>query len=80
MLDANALRAEIVRNGMTQGQVAKALGMTANTFSTKIRSNGFGLADADKMIELLHIKNPAAIFFGGKVTCEVTKEVQNEGA
>jgi len=74
MLDANALKAEIVRNGMTQGQVANKIGMTATTFSQKIRNNGFGLDEADKMIALLGIRNPGAIFFSQQVTCEVTKE------
>ena len=74
MLDANALRAEIARNGMTQGQVATKIGMSAYTFSKKIRNNGFGLEEADKIIALLGISNPGAIFFGQQVTCEVTKE------
>ena len=64
MLNANALRAEIARNGMTQGQVAERIGMSANTFSIKMNNNGFGLKEADKIIELLGIQNPGAIFFG----------------
>lgn len=74
MLDANALKAEIVRNGMTQGQVANRIGMSATTFSQKIRNNGFGLDEADKLVALLGIHDPGAIFFSQKVTCEVTKE------
>ena len=64
MLNANALRAEIARNGMTQGQVAESIGMTATTFSKKLRDNGFGLDEADKLIALLGIQNPGAVFFG----------------
>lgn len=63
MLNANALRAEIARNGMTQGQVAEQIGMTPTTFSQKIRNNGFGLDEADKLIALLGIRDPGAIFF-----------------
>ena len=63
MLNANALRAEIARNGMTQGEVAKRIGISRATFSKKMRTNGFGMAEADKLIELLGIKNPGAIFF-----------------
>lgn len=63
MLNANALRAEIARNGMTQGQVAERIGMSATTFSQKIRNNGFGLDEADALIHLLGIQNPGAIFF-----------------
>lgn len=66
MLDAKALRAEIARNGMTQGQVAERIGMTASTFSRKIKTNGFGMDEADDLIDLLGIQNPGAIFFPGK--------------
>ncbi len=73
MLNVNALRAEIARNGMTQGQVAERIGMTPTTFSSKIRNNGFGMDDADKLIELLGIRNPEAIFFAQVVTSQDTR-------
>ena len=66
MLDANALRGEIVRNGMTQGQVAKRIGMSATTFSKKMKENGFGIDEADQLIEVLGIQNPSAVFFSQK--------------
>ena len=68
MLDAKALRAEIARNGMTQGQVADRIGMTASTFSRKMNTNGFGINEADEIIKLLGIQNPCAIFFAEQVT------------
>lgn len=66
MLNVNALRAEIARNGMTQGQVAQCIGMSATTFSRKIKNNGFKIDDAEKLIDLLGIQDPGAIFFGGQ--------------
>lgn len=66
MLNVNALRAEIARNGMTQGQVAERIGITATTFSKKMKTNGFGLDEADKIIELLGIQDPGAIFFSNE--------------
>lgn len=72
MLNANLLRAEIARNGMTQGQVAERIGMSANTFSFKMRNNGFGLVEADKLIELLGIRDPGAVFFCREVSLEDT--------
>lgn len=66
MLNVNALRAEIARNGMTQGQVAECIGITPTTFSKKMKTNGFGLDEADKIIELLGIQDPGAIFFGNE--------------
>lgn len=66
MLNANALRAEIARNGMTQGQVAERIGMSATTFSKKMKTNGFGMNEAEKLIDLLGIQNPGAIFFASE--------------
>lgn len=63
MVDINRLRAEIVRAGMNQKTVASKLGMSENTFSKKINTGKFGLEDAEKMIALLNIEDPIAIFF-----------------
>ena len=63
MIDINRLRSEIVRAGMTQKSVAMALGMSENTFSKKINTGKFGLEDAEKMIKLLDIRDPIAVFF-----------------
>ena len=63
MLDVKALRAEIARNGMTQGQVAERIGITASTFSRKMKTNGFGINEAEEIIKLLGIQDPGAIFF-----------------
>ena len=63
MFDANQLRAEIVRAGMTQKEVANSIGISANTFSIKMNTGTFGLDEAEKIIELLDIKDPGAIFF-----------------
>lgn len=63
MFDANQLRAEIMRAGLTQKEVANSIGISANTFSTKMKSGTFGLDEAEKIIELLGIKDPSAIFF-----------------
>lgn len=67
MLNANLLRAKIVENGMTQEEVAKAIGITPKTFSLKINSGKFGLDEADKLIELLKIEKPERIFFADTV-------------
>lgn len=63
MIDANALRGEIARNGMTQKAVAKRIGMTPTTFSKKLKEGSFGIDECDDMIALLGIQNPAEIFF-----------------
>ncbi|QUA53762.1 hypothetical protein [Aristaeella lactis] len=67
MINANLIRAKIVENGMTQQQVAKEIGMTAKTFCDKMKTGKFGLDEADKMIKLLKIEEPARYFFANEV-------------
>ena len=68
MLDRKALRAEIVRNGMTQKQVAAHIGISEKTFFLKMKKGVFGTDEAAKMISLLKIKDPQSIFFAQEVT------------
>lgn len=63
MLDRNALRAEIVRNGLTQKEVAKFLGISEKTFITRMKNGVFGTDEVFVMIDRLGIHNPMAIFF-----------------
>ena len=44
-------------------EVARALHMTVFEFEKKLRTNGFGSLDIEKMVEFLEIKNPQNIFF-----------------
>lgn len=67
MINANKLRARIVEMGMTQKEVAEKIGMSEKTFSIKINNGKFGLDEAEKMIDLLHIEQPEKIFFSNGV-------------
>ena len=68
-MNANALRGEIARRGYTQGDVAKKIGISPKAFSQKINGKRqFKMSEAEKMVALLDIKDPAAIFFGKEVT------------
>ena len=62
-----ALRAEIVKMGFTHEEVAKNIGMSAKTFSLKLKKGVFSTEEAEKMIALLQMENPADIFFGNEV-------------
>ena len=66
-MNANLLKSEIVKNGLTQGDIAKALGMSKNTFTSRMQGKSdFGLEEANKICEILHIddgKLKLAIFF-----------------
>ena len=68
MLDVNALRAEIKRNGYTEYQVAEKLGISAKTFSLKLKKGKFNTDEASLMVKLLKIKDPSSIFFASKIT------------
>lgn len=68
MLDKNALKAEIVRNGLTQKDVAEMIGVSEKTFISRMRRGAFGTDEAEIMINRLGIKNPIDIFFAKEVT------------
>ena len=62
-LNINLLKSEIVKNGLTQAELAKRLGMSEVTFSRKLRRDKFGTDEAKLMTEILNIDNPLEIFF-----------------
>lgn len=68
MLDRNALRAEIVKNGLTQKDVAKMIGISEKTFISRMSKGVFGTDEAEIMIRELKIENPVRIFFANVVT------------
>ena len=68
MIDTNALRGIIVARGTTQQDVARSIGMTPKTFYSKMKKGVFGSDEMEKMIEVLSIDNPGAIFFAKEVT------------
>ncbi len=56
------LKGIIAEQGLSQREVAKAIGMTEKTFYTKMKKGVFGTDEAIAMVELLKIHNPADIF------------------
>lgn len=68
MIDTNALRGKIAEKGLSQSDVAKAIGITPKTFYTKMEKRIFGSDEIEVMIDLLDISDPAKIFFADKVT------------
>ena len=67
MVNATLIKAKIVENEMTQAEMARKLGMTAKTFSIKLKTGKFGLDEAGRMIEILKIENPEKYFFAETV-------------
>ena len=68
MLDRNALRAEIVRNGKNQKEIAKILGISEKTLISRMKKGVFGTDEVEILIRELNIKNPSDIFFAQEVT------------
>lgn len=68
MFDANKLRGKMAERGMTQSDVAKSIGISESSMYRKMKTGKFGIIDAERMIDVLHIENPTEIFFAGKVT------------
>lgn len=63
MIKTDKLRGIISEQGYSQAKVAERIGITPKTFYEKMAKGVFGSDEIEIMIELLHIKNPAEIFF-----------------
>lgn len=63
MIKTNELKAEIVKNGYTQQEIAKLIGISPKTFYEKMKKGVFGSDEIQIMIQYLDIKDPIAIFF-----------------
>lgn len=63
MIDVNLLKGEIVKNGMTQTEFCRAIGMAHSTFIRKMRKKTMNSDEAEKIAKVLNISDPGRIFF-----------------
>ena len=63
MIKTDELRGIIAKNGLSQTDVAKMIGVTPKTFYEKMKIGIFGSDEIQIMIDELHIDDPASIFF-----------------
>lgn len=63
MIKTDELRGLIAKNGFSQTDVANKIGITPKTFYEKMKAGVFGSDEIEVMIDMLHIQNPAEIFF-----------------
>lgn len=63
MIRTNDLKAIIVKNGLTQSEVAKMIGITPKTFYDKMKKGVFGSDEIQILIDELAIDDPMSIFF-----------------
>lgn len=68
MIRTDELRGVIAKNGYSQSDVAKMIGITPKTFYEKMKIGVFGSDEIQVMIDKLNIDNPMEIFFAKKVT------------
>lgn len=62
-MNANKIRAKIVERGMTQGEVAKMIGISPNSFSRKLLGKrDFSLSEVISLCTVLELENPQDIF------------------
>lgn len=66
MIKTNELRGVIAKNGYSQSDIAKMIGVTPKTFYEKMKNGVFGSDEIQIMIDNLHIDDPLAIFFAKK--------------
>ena len=66
MIKTDELRGVIAKNGLSQSDVAKMIGVTPKTFYEKMKNGVFGSDEIEIMIEKLNIQNPLEIFFAKK--------------
>ena len=63
VIKTNELKGIIVKNGLTQSDVANLIGITPKTFYEKMKIGVFGSDEIQIMIDKLHIDDPMSIFF-----------------
>lgn len=68
MLNVKELKAQMVRKGFTQKQLANKMGISEKTFISRMKRGVFGTDEAQILINVLEIKNPNEIFFATNVT------------
>lgn len=68
MVDTKLLKSEIVKQGLTQGELCKKAEISESTFSRRIKSGFFRTDEATRIIKVLKLKNPERIFFAKKLT------------
>lgn len=62
-MNANKIRAKIVERGMTQGEVAKKIGISPNSLSRKLLGKrDFSLSEVLSLCAVLEIEDPQDIF------------------
>ncbi len=63
MVDVNLLKSEMLKCGLTRGELCEKAKISQSTFSRRIKHGFFRTDEATRITEILNLKNPAEIFF-----------------
>lgn len=75
MVRSDKLIGKIHELGLNRTIVADMLGISRNTLRIKLEKGVFNSDEMEKLIEILDIEDPVAIFFADNVTHNATKEI-----
>lgn len=78
MLNVPEFKAAMVRKGFTQKAISEILGISEKTLCERLKQKRFGTEEIEKLIPLLEINDPMAVFFDGIVTCKDTTSSKEE--
>lgn len=68
MFNANELRAQMARKGMTQRRLAETLGINEKTMIRKMQTGKFHREEIERILVQLDINDPRPIFFAKEET------------
>lgn len=63
LIRTDIIRGKMAEKGYTQIALAEILGITPKSFQNKMRKGVFKSNEMEKMISVLEIENPVAVFF-----------------
>jgi len=73
MLDRREFKAAMARKGYSQKMLAKAIGVSEQTLTRKIKRGVFGTDEVSMIVSVLEIHDPGPIFFADEVAQWATK-------
>lgn len=68
MVDVKKLKAAVVAKGYTYGETAEMIGISRKTWYDRLAARKFDSNEMYRLIKVLDIEDPAAIFFADEVT------------
>ena len=70
MFNKRLLKAKVVANGMTLGELSESIGISASTMTRKLKEGSFSRAEINEITDVLHLtaEDIVTIFFAPELT------------